>query len=478
VNPDLFPVNPVLLVDDEADLLASYSMVLKNAGINNVLCCTNGGDAADIAISRKLNAIVLDLLMPGVSGQELLSLFAARIPEVPVLVSTAISDVDNVVECMRKGAFDYMVKPVDRHRLVASMRRALEFRDLRVENTDLKRHLLVGQIERPEAFSSSVTNDDQMLSLFKYVEAVAPSCQPVFITGETGVGKELMAESLHKLSGKHGEFVAVNTAGLDDTIFADTFFGHVRGAYTGAETARAGLLEKADGGTLFMDEIGDLALTSQVKLLRLLQDGEYMPLGSDSARRSDARIIVATNRDIHRLMEIGKFREDLYFRLIAHRIDVPPLRRRFGDLPLLVDHFVKEAARMLGRKPPLWPEALVTHLSAYHFPGNIRELRSMVYNAVSNHQSGVLSLSSFVEHMNTERSSRKGRGSSALDWATSPGLVLELPTIEQAYILLIREALRRTNGNQTAAANLLGLSRQTVNKYCSGMQPDDISTPG
>lgn len=214
-----------------------------------------------------------------------------------------------------------------------------------------------------------------MRRIFRYMEAVAASDQPVLVTGETGVGKEMVVRALHDASHRKGQFIAVNVAGLDDQAFSDTLFGHTRGAFTGADQAREGLVAKAAGGTLFLDEIGDLQLPSQIKLLRLLQEREYYPLGSDNGKKSDARIVVATNRDLKQMMEGNSFRSDLYYRLKTHRIQVPPLRDRLEDMPLLVNHFLDEAAAAIGKSRPVTPVELNGYLAAYSFPGNIRELK-------------------------------------------------------------------------------------------------------
>jgi DNA-binding NtrC family response regulator len=289
---------------------------------------------------------------------------------------------------------------------VSATRRAVEIRELQRENQLLKTHMLSNKLNSPEAFSEIVTNSAAMRSIFQYVEAIAASPRPVSITGETGVGKELIARAVHRLSQRDGAFVPVNVAGLDDTVFADTLFGHKKGAFTDAREARNGLVEKASGGTLFLDEIGDLNTTAQVKLLRLLQEGEYFPLGSDMAKRSDARMVVATNQDLDVLQSSGKFRKDLYYRLCDHQIQIPPLRDRREDLAVLAEHFLEKASKTLKRKKPTPPEELITLLSTYHFPGNVRELESMVFDAVSSHKSGKLSLDIFKDHL-----SRKPVGS-------------------------------------------------------------------
>jgi DNA-binding NtrC family response regulator len=300
-----------------------------------------------------------------------------------------------------------------------------------------------------------------MFSIFRYLEAVAGTGQPVMIMGETGVGKELMARAVHVLSGRSGEFVTVNVAGLDDNLFADALFGHAKGAYTGADRARPGLIAKAARGTLFLDEIGDLSPASQVKLLRLLQEREYFRLGEDTVRLSDARIVVATNCDLMKRQESGDFRKDLYFRLRAHHVLVPPLRARLDDLPLLVDHFLSEAAGELQKRKPTLPSEAYSVLGAYHFPGNIRELRALVFDAVTRHTTGVLSLDAFREVLGHDRESPDAppvpRGAVRFGEA--------LPSLKEMRVLLIEEAIRRAQGNQSVAAQLLGITRQGLNKY-------------
>jgi DNA-binding NtrC family response regulator len=304
-----------------------------------------------------------------------------------------------------------------------------------------------------------------MRSVFKYIESVAATSQPVLITGETGVGKELIAQAIHRLSGRQGEMVAVNAAGLDDTTFSDTLFGHKRGAFTGAERAREGLIEKATDGTLFLDEIGDLHQQSQVKLLRLLQEREYYPLGSDVPKATNARILVATNRDLLALQESGTFRADLYYRLLLHRINVPPLRERRDDIPLLVEYILQNAAEELGKPKPTPPPELFTLLSVYDFPGNIRELKALIFDAVSRHESGKLSLESFHKHIRPEVSAELSRPADVIQELDSLYASLQrLPSLKEAEESLIQEAMSRTDGNQTLAAMMLGITRQTLHR--------------
>jgi DNA-binding NtrC family response regulator len=244
--------------------------------------------------------------MPYVAGIEILSRIRLDFPEIPVVIMTSANYIETAVDCMKIGAFDYLVKPVEMNRFLSCLKRALEFRSLRDEISSVRNLIFSDELKHVDAFSLVVTRNKKMLKIFQYVEAIAPSNQPVLITGETGVGKELIAEVIHKLSQRKGRFIAVNIAGLDDTMFSDTLFGHKKGAFTGAMGNREGLIAQASGGTLFLGEIGDLSGSSQVKLLRLLQEHIYYSLGSDVPKHTDARIIVATNKDIRKADDFRK----------------------------------------------------------------------------------------------------------------------------------------------------------------------------
>ncbi len=309
-----------------------------------------------------------------------------------------------------------------------------------------------------------------MRAVFQYAEAIAGSTEPALITGETGVGKEALARAIHELSGRDGSFVQVNIAGLDDTLFADTLFGHKKGAFSGAEKRRDGLVAQATGGTLFLDEIGDLETTSQVKLLRLIQNQEYYPLGSDVPRSVDVRVVCATNRDLDALMAAAEFRRDLYFRLSVHQMEVPPLRKRKEDLPLLVDHFLQRAATAQGKKTPSAPTELFALLSQYDFPGNVREIRSLVYDAVALHSSGpVLSMERFRQAIRAE-------GAAAVETRAVADRLLEIPgripTLKEAEVFLIQEALEKADGNQGVAATFLGISRPALNRRLARLKEE------
>ncbi|HOJ32967.1 MAG TPA: sigma-54 dependent transcriptional regulator [Candidatus Hydrogenedentes bacterium] len=453
---------PVLLVDDDPNTLKAFQTVLEQNGIGRVLTALNARHAEDILRREEIGAMLLDLRMPEVSGEELLSRTVAEFPEIPVIIVTGSAEIDVAVDCMRRGAFDFIVKPVDPSRLMPSLRRALELRELRNEFTAVAQGLLYGTIQNVDAFASIVTNNPVMLRLLQYAEIIAKTPKPVLITGETGVGKDVLARAIHAASGRAGDFVAVNVGGLEDTTFSDTLFGHVRGAYTGADEVRAGLIERAQHGTLFLDEIGDLAPASQLKLLRLIEEHEYYPLGSDFSKVTDARFICATNQDLEELQKAGRFRKDLYYRLKTHEIALPPLRERLDDLPLLLEYFIQKSAKALGKEPPIVSPQVFEALESYDFPGNVRELEALVYDAVSRHTGEMLSVESFPLHVRAGlRSNRRklfGRQAEAnplSDW-------VRLPTLHEMQHLLIHEALRRTRNNRTLAARLLGISRPTL----------------
>jgi DNA-binding NtrC family response regulator len=457
---------PIVLVDDDPQFLLSSGVTLRAAGVSPVVTIEDSRQVMPYLEGREAGAVVIDLTMPRLSGAELLDRLKERFPGLPVIVMTGRNELEVAVECMKAGAFDYLVKPVERERFVSSIRRAREVRSLRDEVDSLKAHFLSGRVQNESAFAGIVTQSRKMLAAFQYVEAIAASRHPVLLTGETGTGKELIAGALHALSGRAGELVPVNVAGLDDAMFSDTLFGHRKGAYTGADQSREGLIARASGGTLFLDEIGDLSEISQVKLLRLLEERKYYPLGSDVPKESDARIVCATHRSLESSMKQGQFRRDLYYRLSAHRVQLPPLRERKEDIPPLVEAFLDEAAQAEGKRRPTPPAELYTLLSTYDFPGNVRELRMLVFDAVLRHKGGILSLDSFRNATGVRNApGAPGDQGAAPVGATSLfQAVPRLPSLKEVEEQLVAEALSRAKQNQGIAASLLGITRQALNK--------------
>ena len=456
---------PILLVDDEEQLLRAVSVTLRGAGLAEVLTADDSRTVLPALAEKDVGVVLLDLTMPHLSGYQLLELIAADYPDVPVIVMTATNDLDTAVHCMRAGATDYLVKPVEPSRLVSSVKRALETRAWRAEVLTLKDRLLHDLPHRRDAFRDIITQDRSMHAIFRYIETIAASPQPVLVTGETGTGKELIAQALHRLSGRLGDLVSVNVAGLDDTMFSDTLFGHIKGSFTGADRPREGLITSAADGTLFLDEIGDLTTASQVKLLRLLQDGTFYPLGADRPRQSRARVVVATNRAVSDDVQSGKFRKDLYYRLRTHHLHLPPLRARLRDMPLLINNLVEKAARTLGKTTPGVPFALYQLLGTYSFPGNVRELEAMLFDAVARHQGTVLSLQSFKDAISEQPPSVNAESAQDdVDFALGGWFADRLPTLQEAEEALVKEALRRADENQGVAAGILGISRQALNK--------------
>lgn len=457
-----YPANPILIVDDEASVVQALSALLKSHGLNNLLGCQDSREVTTILRNNEVETVLLDLNMPHIPGRQLLDQIKAEYPHIPVIVVTAANEVQTAVECMRSGAFDYMVKAIEESRLVSGVQRAIESRAQKRNFEELRSRFMTGELCHREAFSSIITRSSKMKSIFLYIEAVAHTADPVLITGETGVGKQLVAQAIHDVSGRSGEFVEETAGRFDAEKLADTLFGHEKGSFTHAVESRAGLIHEAKGGTLFLDEIGDLSTDAQVQLLKFLDTGKYSPFGADRPRRSDVRILLATHQDLNELMERHLFRKDLYFRISTHEIIVPPLRERREDLPLLLEHFTKLAAKEYEKNYLSVPAELAARISSYSFPGNIRELQKLVKNAVAvaKPSDSVLPIRSILE-ATRQSAPPAGAGHTAayLQFADI------LPTLKQARQLLISEALSRSGDNISEAARLLGISHQALGKW-------------
>jgi len=464
--PKKYPALPVLLIDDESFIIEVFNSELRIDGINHIINCSDSRNVLPLLAQTPIEIILLDLGMPFIHGEELIDTIISLYPDIPIIVITGHNDLETAVRCMKKGAFDFLGKPVEGSRLLMSVRHAIAFREKDREIHSLKTHIQNLISKRSPVFSSIVTNNQQMLSIFNYIESIAATLEPVLITGETGVGKGLIAQSIHDMSARKGEYVRINVSSLDDHLISDTLFGHTKGSFTGAEKIRSGIIEKANSGTLFLDEIGDLSQASQLKLLSLLQEKEFFPLGNDEPRFITARIIVATNKDIYALQHNGQFRKDLYYRLHTHHIHIPPLRERLDDIPLLVDYFAELAAHQLQLNKPSIRSEVIHLLRSYAFPGNIRELKAMIFDTMTRNQ-GTISHSSLKSYIQKQKKRENTIITSPNDAFSIHALfssLKNLPTLKQSNDALIAEALKRSKDNCSIAAPILGITRQALSK--------------
>jgi DNA-binding NtrC family response regulator len=454
----------ILLIDDEESELDAYSLLLLSMGVRHVKTLSDSRRGMETLETMQSPVVFLDLNMPHRSGQEVLRQLKAEKPHIPVIIITANSEVETAVECLKLGAHDYLIKPIDLKTFSSALRNALEIGLLRNEVMSLKGITFGRTQPRHPAFDGVITQSPAMLAIFNYIESIAASNMPVLILGETGSGKELIAKAIHDISGLPGDYVTVDVSGLDDTLFSDTLFGHTKGAYTGAESHRSGLVEKARNGTIFLDEIADLSEVSQVKLLRVLQERIYYPLGSDSPKRCDARIIAAANKDLTQLAgRPGEFRMDLYYRLSTHLIRIPPLRERKEDIPLLVNFLIGAAARSMRMVEPTMSREALNLLLRHPFYGNVRELKAYLADAVARSAGGYIG-----EELIAERLTSFPQVVAAVEAGPESRPLVRLmghfPTLEELADYAVGEALSATDYNQSQAAQLLGITRQALNK--------------
>ena len=436
----------VLVVDDEPHQRDILQMILEGEGYEATVA-GNARQAMDEARSGPFDVVLTDLKMPDKSGIELLSELQKTQPGVCVVLMTAHGSIDSAVEAMRRGAFDYLTKPLERDELLLVLKRALERTRLVREN-----RMLHEQLRDRFRLDNIVGSHGTMQDVFRMVHKVAASSSTVIIYGESGTGKELVARALHYQSDRRDRpFYAVNVAALPESILEAELFGHEKGAFTGADSRKIGLFEQASGSTLFLDEVGDLKRDLQVKLLRTLQEREILRVGGTERIRVDVRIIAATNLDLEKAVREGRFREDLYYRLNVIPIVLPPLRERRPDIPLLVEHFMKKYS---GERPrSVSPKALNT-LVEYDWPGNVRELESVIERALLLAESDEIQPGDLPAAVRAGISSR--RGPLALD---IPDGGIDLEDVERSLVL---KALEKTEGNVSRAARLLGLTRRTL----------------
>jgi len=440
-------VPTILIVDDERHTRDGLFQILEED--YDVYLAENADQAFNLLESEQFDLVLTDLRMPGKSGMKVIDKALSLPHRPPVIMMTAYGEVDSAVESMKRGAYDFLAKPVNLEKLEILIKRALKSRDLESELRQLHARLDV-----KFSFDGIIGNSPELGKVVDRVKLVAPSKASVLIEGETGTGKELIAQAIHQNSGRAKQpFVAVHCAALPANLLESELFGHEKGAFTGAAERRIGRFEMADGGTLFLDEIGEIDLSTQVKLLRFLEQRTFERIGSSKSIKVDVRLVAATNRDLLEMSHEGGFREDLYYRLNVVQIKMPALRERSEDLPLLLSHFLKEFAKENAMQAPVIEPGAMQALRRYSWPGNIRELRNFAENAVVLHRGG---------HIHDYDLESKFRGESqSIDGS---GKVVSPLDKEENEKRLLREALADARGNRTKAATLLGVSRRTLHR--------------
>ncbi len=459
-------VPTVLIVDDEKHTRDGLREALEDH--YEIFLAQDADQAFNLMESQEFDAVITDLRMPGKSGLKVIDK-ALALPNKPIVIMmTAYGNVESAVEAMKRGATDFLTKPVNLEKLEILLQRALRSKNLETENEQLH-----ARLDAKFNLEGIIGNTPPLQRVIERVRLVAPSRATILIEGETGTGKELIAQAVHQLSGRgKAPFVTVHCAALPASLLESELFGHERGAFTGATERRIGRFEAADAGTLFLDEIGEISLSTQVKLLRFLEQRSFERIGSSKPITVDVRLIAATNRNLEQMVREGTFREDLFFRLNVVQVAMPPLRERVDDIPLLLDHFLRDFAKENGISPPPTFEAgAMRCLQAYPWPGNIRELRNFAENAV------VLHRSAHVHEYDLEPKFRGGTGQPLSSGAaastsggasasgpTAPGGAMSALSVEENEKRLLREALLQARGNRTKAAKLLGLSRRTLHR--------------
>ncbi len=461
-----FEKTPILIVDDDKGLLSSMEAALISAGMPEPTLLSDSRQVMDVIGEQHFSLVLLDLIMPHIGGIELLQQIKEIAPETECLIITAIDDVSTAVQAIKLGAYDYLVKPVDRKKLVVVIKNALERYAMRRELAFFKSKPSFASLEHPDAFADMVAADETMARIFNQAEAIAPTDYSLIITGESGTGKELLARTIHSLSTRaDGPFVPVNMAAFNHQLFEDEFFGHVKGAFTGALSDKQGFFEAAHTGTLFLDEVTELDTNLQAKLLRVLQEGEFYRLGSARPQKADVRIIAATNRDISEEIQKKAFREDLFYRLNMFAIHIPPLRMRPKDILPLARHFLQVHASRNKKKITSLAADLEEVMLRYYWPGNVRELESVMAKAVILEPGSILSQAS-VYGLNVFSEKVTGH--------TDDGGLISLAKMEKMHI---KRVLDFTDGNRTRAAVILGIDLRTLQRKLKKLTTEDGKTP-
>jgi DNA-binding NtrC family response regulator len=437
----------VLIVDDDASIRETLELHFRGAG-HDVAAAASAEDALSQLSGVDPTLVVTDVRMGGMDGLALLETLRARRPDVDVVVMTAFEDMRTAIGAMKAGAFDYLVKPLDLDQIDLVVERSA--RDQRLRR---RAALLAADAAEPYALSQLVGRDPRMIEIYKTIGAVARSRTPVLIRGETGTGKEVIARAIHFNSADAAEpFVAVNCTSIPEPLLESELFGHLKGSFTGATGDRKGRFELAGRGTIFLDEIGDTSPAFQAKLLRVLQEREFHPVGGERVRRTEARVVAATHRPLERMVREERFREDLYFRLRVVEIVVPPLRERRGDIALLAAHLVRESAREMHMAAPVLAPDAVARLTAYDWPGNVRELENALTRALVLGRGSTLTAGDLALGQESAAVDGEGDGTSEDQ---------SLAAVERGHILRV---LQRSKGNKRQACRVLRISRPRLDR--------------
>ncbi|MEW6264979.1 MAG: sigma-54 dependent transcriptional regulator [Thermodesulfobacteriota bacterium] len=444
--------SPILIVDDEESILFGLRALILSLGLPEPVTLTDPTRVMGLVKNNDFHLVLLDLIMPGLNGMELLKIIKHEHPEIECIVITGVDEVPTAVEAMKYGAYDYLVKPINMEKLAIGLEHALERYALRQRASILDAKPSFSDLKNPAAFSAIITADEAMSPVLHLAETVAATDYNVLLTGESGTGKELLARVIHALSFRAARpFLAVNLAALSHDLFEDDLFGHAKGAFTGALSERKGFFQAAAGGTFFLDEITELDQNQQARLLRVIQEKEYFRLGSARAENVDLRLISATNRDILENVRQGVFRLDLYHRLNTFRIHIPPLRQRRGDILPLAHFFLQRHAARNKKAIQRLSSEMKAFLLEYSFPGNVRELENIIASAVLMEKGSRLSLSSIAEW-----------APFLVPWST--GVQDDYCTLSALEASHIKRVLESTAGNRTKAAAILGVERRTLQR--------------
>jgi DNA-binding NtrC family response regulator len=443
----------ILVIDDERDFLESVRRGLITSGIKNVRIMEDSRKAAiAFEAGQEFDIALIDITMPQMDGVELLEIIKSTSPATECIMVTAVDEALVAINCLKKGAYDYLVKPISKENLVSTISRAMERRRL-IEILDIQKRKTLPSLSNEEAFRPIVTRTPEIIRILKEAELHATSDLPMLITGETGTGKELLARAIHAASLRSAEtFTPVNMESLNPQLFESQFFGHTRGAFTGAAKERVGYLEITHRGTLFLDEIGNLPVELQGKLLRVLQDGEFIKIGTSAPRTVDIRFIAATNSDLDGLIRQNRFRKDLYYRLKGGWLHLPPLRQRRDDIPLLMGKFLEEYC---GLKGTAIEEDAMSLLMNYDYPGNIRELKSIVQAAVNVAQGRPISIRYLPANLKKQMLKSKDANRSIADGIPS------LDQVGKKHILSVYEQMGR---NKSRTAQVMGIGLNTLRR--------------